>query len=203
MKVPSAFYVLLESSPVPQHKCPCPCHGGKWFYKSQLDLFWPHTLWEQPTHPKAGRALGASRLDFNHGEELSPGIRGTVPSSEQRDGFVALGVHVLSSCHIVQGGVGGVKASDLQVGEGAVAAAGHGREARRAQLAVREMQGGVAEGTQGVQAEAVIFHLLPNVPWKRWNPAHSSKSPGPLGPGLKGFIHCLRVGPRWCKGQQV
>lgn len=169
-----------------------PLPWGKSGSTSPSLIYFGLTRWKQPTHPKAGRALVASRSDFNHGEEPSLGIRGTVPSSEQRDGFVALGVHVLSSCHIVQGGVGGVKASDLQVGEGAVAAAGHGREAGRAQLAVGEMQGGVAEGTQGVQAEAVVFHLLPNVPWKRWNPAHSSISPtlGVLGgvrPGLKGF----------------
>lgn len=136
---------------------------------------------KQPTHPKAGRALGASQSSFKpRGKKPSlRGIRGMEPSSEQRDGFVALGVHVLSSCHIVQGGVGGVKASDLQVGEGAVTATGHGREAGGAQLAVRQVQGGVAEGTQRVQAEAVVLHLLPNVPWKRWNPAHSSTSLAP------------------------
>lgn len=159
------------------------------------------TRWKQPTHPKAGRALGASRLDFNHREEEpSLGIRGTVPSSEQRDGFVALGVHVLSSCHIVQGGVGGVKASDLQVGEGAVAAAGHGREAGRAQLAVGEMQGGVAEGTQGVQAEAVVFHLLPNVPWKKGGNLLTAAHPQPAGARIKGIHSLLEVGTMAVQG---
>lgn len=170
-----------------------PLPWGKVVLPSPSLIYFGLTRWKQPTHPKAGRALGASRSDFNHGEEPWD-----LPSSEQRDGFVALGVHVLSSCHIVQGGVGGVKASDLQVGEGAVTAAGHGREAGRAQLAVGQMQGGVAEGTQGVQAEAVILHLLPDVSWKRWNPAHSSTATIPRG-GTKG-ICCSRGGTTVVQG---
>lgn len=170
-----------------------PLPWGKMVLPSPSLIYFGLTRWKQPTHPKGGRALGASWSDFNPGEEPSLGIRGTAPSSEQRDGFVALGVHVLSSCHIVQGGVGGVKASDLQVGEGAVAAAGHGREAGRAQLAVGEMQGGVAEGTQGVQAEAVVFHLLPNVPWKKDGILLTAAHPQPARTRIKG-LHSLLEG---------
>lgn len=86
--------------------------------------------------------------------------------SEQSDGFVPLRAPVLCGGDGIQRGVGCVEARHLQVCKGVVAGTGRRGQAGRRQVAVGERQGGVAEGPQGFQVEAVLLLLLPEVPFQ-------------------------------------